>query len=100
MVSGRRLAEVLQSADEPQLVDGWPYRHLELDGCPFRDLARAYPQVVCSVHQGLLRQALHRSGIPSAARAGLRQFVEPELCIADVPIPSGRQEQRCPEPVC
>jgi len=84
----------------PRLVDRGPYRHLELGGCPFRDLARAYPQVVCSVHLGLLREALQRLGIPSAAQAGLRPFVEPELCIADVPIPPGGQEARCPTPVC
>jgi len=97
----RRVGELFDRLGfAPRVVDRGPYRHLELDGCPFRDLARAYPQVVCSVHLGLLREALHRSGIPSAAQAGLRPFVEPELCIADVPSPSGSQQQRCPEPVC
>lgn len=81
----------------PRLVDTDRYRHVELDACPFRDIARAYPKVVCSVHLGLLRGALRRSGVPDAA-AGLRPFVGPELCIADVPVPPKEKEQRCPEP--
>lgn len=97
----RRIGELFDRLGfAPRVVDRGPYRHLELDGCPFRDLARAYPQVVCSVHLGLLRETLHRLGIPSAAQAGLRPFVQPELCIADVPIPPGGQEARCPAPVC
>lgn len=78
----------------PRLVDDPGHRHLELDGCPFRDVARAYPQIVCSVHLGLLRGALHRLGMPSAAAeaAGLRPFVKPELCIADIAAPPRREE--------
>ena len=81
----------------PRLVDTDRYRHVEFDACPFRDIARAYPGVVCSVHLGLLRGALDRSGVPGQA-AGLRPFVGPELCIADVPVPPKEKEQRCPEP--
>ncbi len=81
----------------PRLVDSAQHRHLELDACPFRDVARDYPQVVCSVHLGLLRGALRQLGIPAAAEAaGLRPFVGPELCIADVARP--RDGARCGEP--
>lgn len=83
----------------PRLVDSARRRHLELDACPFRDLARAYPHIVCTVHLGLLRGALHNVRVASAERAGLRPFVEPELCIADVPFPPGGKGERCPEPV-
>jgi len=83
-----------------RLVDDAQQRHLELDACPFRDVARAYPHIVCSVHLGLLRGALHRLGMPATADvAGLRPFVEPELCIADVAVPPRRQEAQCREPV-
>jgi len=83
----------------PRLVDDGQYRHLELDGCPFRDLARADPRIVCTVHLGLLRGALHQLRLPGAAQgAGLRPFVGPELCIADIPRPSSKKGQRCPEP--
>jgi predicted ArsR family transcriptional regulator len=71
----------------PRLVDAGGYRHVELHACPFRDTARAYPHVVCSVHLGLLRGALARFGAP-APGAALRPFVGPELCIADLPVPA------------
>lgn len=68
----------------PRLTDERLQRHLELHACPFREVARVYPQIVCSAHRGLLREALHRSGVPGAGDAQLRPFVEPELCIADI----------------
>lgn len=82
----RRVAELFERMGfAPRLVDDSAERHLELDACPFRDLARAYPQIVCRAHLGLLRGSLDRLGVPSPEPAGLRPFVEPELCIADVP---------------
>lgn len=83
----------------PRLVDDARRRHLELDACPFRDLARAYPHIVCRVHLGLLRGALGRLGVSSAEQAGLRPFVEPELCVADLPLSPDREDHWCPEPV-
>lgn len=72
----------------PRLVDRGPYRHLELDGCPFRDLAREFPQVVCSVHLGLLQEALRRLRVPTGPLGvGLRPFVQPDLCVADLSVP-------------
>lgn len=76
----------------PRLVDDSHTRHIELDACPFRDLARAYPQVVCTVHAGLLRGALHQLQMPSAT-AELRPFVTDELCIADIPRSGGRPRE-------
>lgn len=90
----RRVGELFDRLGfAPRLVDDDRGRHLALDGCPFRDLARTYPQVVCTVHTGLLRGALGRLGVASAEEAGLRPFVEPELCVADVPAAPGREEQ-------
>lgn len=96
----RRIGELFDALGfAPRLVDDEQHRHLELDGCPFRDLARAYPHIVCTVHLGLLRGALHRLQLPDAAQgAGLRPFVGPELCIADVPVPPDAKEQRCHAP--
>jgi len=71
----------------PRVVDDSQQRHLELDACPFRDLARAHPEVVCAVHLGLLRGSLSRLGVALAEQAALRPFVGPELCIADVSVP-------------
>lgn len=80
----------------PRMVDDIQQRHMELDACPFRDLARAYPEVVCAVHLGLLRGSLSRLRVPLAEQAGLRSFVGPELCIADVPVPPA--SEACPGP--
>jgi len=42
--------------------------------------------VVCSVHLGVLRGTLTRLGVAPEA-AALEPFVEPELCIAHLPLP-------------
>ena len=81
----------------PRVVDGSQQRHLELHSCPFRDLARTFPHIVCTAHLGLLRGALDQLRLPAAEQARLRPFVEPNLCIADVPTPPRPGDQRCPE---
>lgn len=55
--------------DEPAVI--------RLRSCPFRDAARAHPEVVCSVHRGLIEQLLDRT--PAEAR--LVPFAEPQLCL-------------------
>jgi predicted ArsR family transcriptional regulator len=82
----RQVAELFDRLGfAPRLVDDDRWRHFHMAGCPFRALARDYTSIVCTVHQGLLRGALGRLGVPSAEQAKLRPFVRPELCIADVP---------------
>lgn len=83
-VATRRVGELFDRLGfAPVLVDADRVRHLKLYACPFRETARAYPEVVCAMHLGLLKGALSRLGVSPAA-AGLRPFIEPELCIADV----------------
>lgn len=84
----RRVGDLFERVGfAPRMVDDAAERHLELNACPFRELARAYPEIVCTVHLGLLRGSLDRLGVATAETAGLRPFVEPELCVADVPCP-------------
>ncbi|CCG05660.1 helix-turn-helix transcriptional regulator [Blastococcus saxobsidens] len=73
----------------PRRVDAEPNRfRVALERCPFRDVARAHPEVVCSVHLGLMRGALSRFGFTVIADSALLQpFVAPELCMAEVPGP-------------
>jgi predicted ArsR family transcriptional regulator len=52
---------------------------IRLRGCPYRDVARQHPDVVCSIHLGLLRGAFDRLGAPPT-EITLSPFVEPELC--------------------
>ena len=67
---------------EPELATIGDTRQIALHACPFRPLAREHPEVICSVHLGLLRGSLTRLGV--AADSQLRPFVEPELCIAQL----------------
>jgi predicted ArsR family transcriptional regulator len=52
---------------------------LLLHGCPFRDTARAHPEVVCAAHEGLLAGLLARLD-PAAPVPVLEPFVRPDLC--------------------
>ncbi|WP_199548443.1 metalloregulator ArsR/SmtB family transcription factor [Streptomyces sp. N35] len=51
-----------------------------LHGCPYRELARKTPEVVCALHQGLLDGLLEGDG----TRAELHPFLAPDLCRADL----------------
>lgn len=52
-----------------------------LHNCPFRDVAERYPEVVCSLHLGILRGALAETTTELVA-TGLLPFVTPSLCVA------------------
>jgi predicted ArsR family transcriptional regulator len=51
--------------------------------CPFSDLAETSPEIICTLHHGIIDGALAETG--SRLRvAKLANFVEPTLCIADL----------------
>lgn len=52
---------------------------ISLLACPFRADAREAPDVICSVHLGLVRGVARELG-HDPDQVGLRPFVEPELC--------------------
>lgn len=56
---------------------------LTLRDCPFLDLARTHPAVVCGVHRGLLKGALEAAG-EDRAEVSLRPFVGERTCHAVV----------------
>ncbi len=60
---------------------------IQLRGCPFRDAARRHPQVVCSVHLGLVQQLLDGDGDDGHAPPDVRllPFVQPNLCLITLP---------------
>jgi predicted ArsR family transcriptional regulator len=64
---------------EPTVADAGSV--VELHGCPFRSVARAYSDVVCNVHLGLMRGALRGLGSNSEVTS-LEPFVTPTLCLA------------------
>ncbi|MGH3512579.1 MAG: helix-turn-helix transcriptional regulator [Pseudonocardiaceae bacterium] len=68
---------------EPEIAREGPDLQIRLRACPFRAVAQKHPEVVCSMHLGLLRGALAEVGAP-AMTSSLRPFVEPHLCVAHI----------------
>jgi predicted ArsR family transcriptional regulator len=64
---------------QPEAADDG--RQILLHHCPFREVAEQQPEVVCSVHLGLMRGALATLGAPLEATR-LEPFVTPHLCVA------------------
>jgi len=69
---------------DPELADpapGTAERQIRLRACPYRDVARDHPEVVCAIHLGLLQGALTQLGEPPTT-VRLVPFVKPHLCLA------------------
>ncbi len=64
-------------------TDGGRSCRIDLVDCPFMDLARANPDVVCGIHRGLLTGALDQMG-EEQVDVSLQPFVGPTLCHAHV----------------
>ncbi|GAA1807518.1 hypothetical protein GCM10009682_31720 [Luedemannella flava] len=81
-----RLMDILRrwgySADVSTTGGGRSCR-IDLVDCPFLDLARVYPEVVCGIHRGLLVGALAQMG-EDDVEISLKPFVGPNLCHAHV----------------
>lgn len=65
----------------PEPIETGGARQVHLRRCPFLDLARRTPTVVCAAHLGLMRGALREMGAPLTA-SRLDPLVEPGRCIA------------------
>lgn len=90
----QRLVQLLAElgfAPTPRGGDG-----VSLRQCPLIDAARTYPDVVCTVHRGIVRGALEVfGGDPDAST--LRAFAEPDACRLEItPLPSPRMPERRP----
>jgi predicted ArsR family transcriptional regulator len=64
-----------------------------LHACPYRELARAHPEVICGAHLGLLRGALAVHGHPESD-GWLQPFVTPTRCHAGLAGPDTPTEDR------
>jgi predicted ArsR family transcriptional regulator len=89
---GRWLGKLAQMIDvlqewgytpELKTSDGGRVAEVTLAHCPFLDLARANPAVVCGIHRGLIAGSLAQLG-ESATRVSLEPFVDETTCIAHV----------------
>jgi predicted ArsR family transcriptional regulator len=84
---GRHLHEAEADADIAELLDRQGFAakqhgdRIEMRRCPFYALAEAAPQVVCTLHHGVIDGALGASGSKLSVDR-LDPFVEPALCVA------------------
>ena len=66
---------------ESRAVSSRTGRRIDIKPCPFLDLARAHPEVVCAVHRGLMVGVFEGTGAPLEV-ADLEPFVRPGRCVA------------------
>jgi predicted ArsR family transcriptional regulator len=74
-------ARFAQLGFEPEVKREGRQVLIQLRACPFRSVAEKNPEVVCSLHLGLMRGALEQMGAP-VGPTSLEPFVQPQLCIA------------------
>lgn len=74
----------------PEVTSRGDGRTIEVDlqHCPFLDLARSHPQLVCGIHRGLISATLERLGEPNVD-VRLEPFVAPKSCRALLTHPTG-----------
>jgi predicted ArsR family transcriptional regulator len=65
----------------PRLTEDDDQLQVLLRHCPFREVASAHREVVCSLHLGLMQGVLAAQHAPVEATQ-LEPFVEPSLCVA------------------
>jgi predicted ArsR family transcriptional regulator len=67
----------------PEAVTRGRQRRVLLHRCPFREVAKDYPEVACSIHLGLMNGLLAELDAPLEVDR-LDTFVEPALCVASL----------------
>lgn len=89
---GRWLGKLAQMIDvlqewgytpELRTSDGGRAAEIRLAHCPFLELARANPAVVCGIHRGLIAGSLEQLG-ETGTRVSLEPFVDATTCLAHV----------------
>jgi predicted ArsR family transcriptional regulator len=84
---GRHLHEGEPDASVARLLDREGFaaeqhgEQVEMRRCPFYALAESSPQVICTLHRGIIDGALEEAGSGQAVET-LEPFVEPGLCVA------------------
>jgi predicted ArsR family transcriptional regulator len=86
---GRHLQEAERDAGLADLLDREGFAaeqhgdEVEMRRCPFYALAESSPQVICTLHHGIIDGALAAAGSEQTVDS-LEPFVEPGLCIARI----------------
>jgi len=80
----QRLVSALEDIGfDPEAVTKGRRRRVLLHRCPFREVAKEYPEVVCAIHLGLMNGLLAELDAPLEVDR-LDPFVEPALCVASL----------------
>jgi len=80
----RRLVSAMEDIGfAPEAVTRGRYRKVLLHRCPFREVAQEHPEVVCSIHLGLMNRLLAELDAPLEVDQ-LDPFVEPSQCVASL----------------
>ena len=80
----RRLVSAMEDIGfAPEAVTKGRRRQVLLNRCPFREVAQEHPEVVCSIHLGLMNGLLAELDAPLEVDR-LDSFVEPSLCVASL----------------
>lgn len=53
---------------------------IDLRSCPFREAAKNKPEVVCSIHEGLVKRIAEQTNPPGSQLPELLPFVTPTVC--------------------
>ncbi|HZR92162.1 MAG TPA: helix-turn-helix domain-containing protein [Gaiellaceae bacterium] len=77
----RLVALLSEIGFRPELEPRANRRRILMRACPFLELARSHPDVICPIHLGLIRGALAELGATTRATK-LEPFVRPNLCVA------------------
>ncbi len=75
------VSEVARLLDEQGFAATAEGTEIHMRRCPFHDLAETNPEIVCTVHRGLVSGALAELG-SGLDVDGLDVFVRPDLCVA------------------
>jgi len=81
--TGRLVGALDTLGFSPEAVTRGRQRRVLLHHCPFREVAKEYPEVACSIHLGLMNGLLAELDAPLEVDR-LDPFVEPALCVASL----------------
>ena len=75
------VAELARLGFDPTVETGGDREVISFAGCPFRELAVVYPDLVCQLHRGMTEALIDKAG---ATLEGFSTLVDPDPCRAEV----------------
>ena len=75
------VAELARLGFDPSVETGEGREVISFSGCPFRELAVVYPDLVCQLHKGITAALVEKAG---GSLEGFSTLVDPDPCRAEV----------------